>query len=199
MLQVKQGGTFVRTRLMLLCVVLPCLVGVAVDRGACAERAPIGRQIESFSLRDFYGKEHTLDACDANLVVVVFLGTECPLAKLYAPRIEALNKRFGDRSVAFLGINSNMQDGITEISAYAQRHGLSFPVLKDPGNQIANLFEAERTPEVFVLDRERIVRYCGRVDDQYGVGYQRPNPKRADLAIAIEELLAGKAGLRFRH
>jgi len=178
-------------------IVLGCLVGI--DR-VSAEigkqpigKQPIGRQIESFTLRDFYGKEHSLDDCDANLVVVAFLGTQCPLAKLYGPRIEALNQRFGGRSVAFLGINSNTQDAITQISAYARRHSLSFPILKDPANQVADQFEAVRTPEVFVLDRDRIVRYYGRVDDQYGVGYQRPEPKREDLAIALEELLAGKA------
>ena len=53
----------------------------------------------------------------------------------------------------------------------------------------------QRTPEVFVLDRERVVRYRGRIDDQYGfregVGYRRSKPVRNDLAEAIDELLAG--------
>ena len=54
-------------------------------------------------------------------------------------------------------------------------------------------FGAVRTPEVFVLDRERTIRYRGRIDDQYVVGRQRPQPTRRDLAVAFEELLAGKA------
>src|SRR5262249_51250468 len=66
------------------------------------------------------------------------------------------------------------------------------PVLKDLGAEVADKFGAVRTPEVFVLDAERTVRYWGRIDDQYGVGYKRPKPTRRDLAAALEELLAGK-------
>ena len=69
-------------------------------------------------------------------------------------------------------------------------------MLKDAGNKVADQFGAERTPEVFVLDKDRVVRYHGRVDDQYGftdgVGYQRPEATRDDLAEAINELVAGK-------
>src|SRR5206468_1459570 len=57
---------------------------------------------------------------------------------------------------------------------------------------VADQFGAVRTPEVFVLDSKRIIRYWGRIDDQYGVGYTRPKPGRRDLATALEELLDGK-------
>ena len=77
------------------------------------------------------------------------------------------------QGVAFVGINSNQQDSITEVAAHARRMEIPFPVLKDPANEIADRFGAVRTPEVFVLDGDRVVRYWGRIDDQYGVGYQR--------------------------
>ena len=51
---------------------------------------------------------------------------------------------------------------------------------------------AVRTPEVFVLDAGRVVRYWGRIDDQYGVGYIRDEARREDLKTALDELLAGK-------
>ena len=70
---------------------------------------------------------------------------------------------------------------------------LPFPVLKDPGNKIADRFGAVRTPEVFVLDEDRTVRYWGRIDDQYGIGFQKQKANRNDLEVAIDELLAGKA------
>jgi mono/diheme cytochrome c family protein len=56
----------------------------------------------------------------------------------------------------------------------------------------ADQLGAVRTPEVFVLDRDRTVRYHGRIDDQHLVGRQRPAPTREDLKLALEELLAGK-------
>jgi hypothetical protein len=94
--------------------------------------------------------------------------------------------------VAFIGINSNQQDTPTELGHYARRHGITFPLLKDPGNRVADIFSAERTPEVFVLDQLRVVRYWGRVDDQFGVGFARPEPKRRYLADALDSLLMGE-------
>ena len=73
--------------------------------------------------------------------------------------------------MAFVGIDANAQDALTKIAAFAQQHEIDFPILKDLENKVADQFGAERTPEVFVLDQDRVVRYRGRIDDQYGVGY----------------------------
>src|SRR4029450_13520509 len=65
------------------------------------------------------------------------------------------------------------------------------------GQKLADRCGATRTPQVFLLDRERKIRYAGRVDAQFtfgtGVGLAQPQPQRADLETALEELLAGKA------
>ena len=152
-----------------------------------------GEKVGSFALQDFRGKRHSLDdLSDSRLVVIAVLGVECPLAKLYAGRMNSLAREFQSRGVAFLGLNANRHDSITEIAASARHHKISFPILKDAGNRVADALHATRTPEVFVLDEQRIVRYHGRVDDQYGVGYVRDEPTRHDLRTALEELLAGE-------
>ena len=69
---------------------------------------------------------------------------------------------------------------------------MPFPVLKDFDHKAADAFGAKRTPEVFLLDAGRVIRYHGRIDDQYGIGYQRAEPTRHDLKGALDELLAGK-------
>ncbi|MGD9723992.1 MAG: redoxin domain-containing protein [Pirellulales bacterium] len=164
---------------------------------SAADESPIGRKIDNFSLRDYRGKLRSLDEFgSAKLVVVAFVGAECPLARLYAPRLQELQQQFADQQVAFVGVDANRQDSITEVAAYARQHGIEFPLLVDAGNQVADVFGAERTPEVFVLDSERKVRYHGRIDDQYGQGassgYARPKVNARDLAQALTELLAGK-------
>ncbi len=162
------------------------------------DSSPIGKKIDAFSAKDVDGKQHQLsDFADKKLVVVAFMGTECPLAKLYGPRLAALEDEFADKSVALVVVDSNQQDSIAEIAHYARLHGIACPVLKDVNNVIADQFGAIRTPEMFVLDQDRVIRYWGRVDDQFGfqgngIAYQREEPKRRDLAVAIEELLAGK-------
>jgi peroxiredoxin len=158
-----------------------------------AEKSPLGKKIDSFTLQDYRGKEHSLkDLKDSKLVVVAFVGTECPLAKLYGPRLGKLAKEFEAKGVAFFGIDSNSQDQITAIAAYARLHEIGFPILKDLGNKVADQFGAQRTPSVFVLDGERTIRYAGRIDDQYGIGFQKDKPASTDLVNALNELLDGK-------
>src|SRR5206468_2843991 len=108
------------------------------------------------------------------------------------PRLVELAGEFEGRGVAFVGINSNREDALSALGRYARLHHIPFPLLKDVGNVVADRFGAERTPEAFVLDGRRVVRYRGRIDDQYGVGLRRDRPTRRDLAVALEELLAGK-------
>lgn len=160
-------------------------------RGLAADS--LGRVVADFELRDQDGAPHRLrDYADKSVVVVVFLGVECPLAKTYAPRLDELAKQYRSRGVALLAIDSNQQDSTTELAAFARQLKLSYPLLKDPGNRVADQFAAERTPQAFVLDRRQTIRYQGRIDDQYGIGYQRPEPTRRDVAEAIDDLLAGR-------
>jgi len=162
--------------------------------GAEAELSAVNRKISDFTLTDYRGKTVSLsDFQDRDIVVVAFTGTECPLAKLYGPRLQSLQEKYRDRNVAFIGINSNRQDTLTEIAAWARRHDITFPVLKDSGSTAADLFGAVRTPEVYVLDAERKVRYQGRIDDQYGIGLVRDKAGHTWLADAIDALLAGKS------
>lgn len=159
--------------------------------------AAVGRRIENFALPDHLGHEYRLaDFADSQLVVVVFMGIECPLAKLYAPRLAELNERYAPRGVTFLAIDSNRQDSLAELTHFAREYELGFPLLKDAGSGVAAHFAAVRTPQAFVLDRRRVVRYVGRIDDRFGfgdgLGYQRPRAEREDLAVAIDELLAGR-------
>jgi peroxiredoxin len=176
------------------CIAWTTYVGLPTVTLQAATTAAIGRKIKVFALRDYHGKECSLQSFqDAKVVVVAFLGAECPLAGLYGRRLSELQKEYADRSVAFVGIDSNRQDSMTDLAAYARRHQVDFPLLKDPGNKIADVFGAQRTPQVFVLDQSRSIRYAGAIDDQYGVGFQRKKAEQRYLAEAIESLLNGKA------
>lgn len=151
-------------------------------------------KIADFALQDYLGAEHKLsDWQDKELVVVAFLGTECPLAKLYGGRLADMAQEYEHDSVQFVGINSNRQDTLREMAHYATQHKIEFPLLKDSAHKVADQFAAERTPTVYVLDRDRKIRYSGRIDDQFGVGYSRTEVKKNDLVNALEELLGGKA------
>lgn len=155
--------------------------------------ASSSEQFKEFKLQDFWGADYSLSQWDdKRAVVVVFLGTECPLAKLYGQRLTELAQQYEPQGVQFVGILSNRQDSLEEMAHYARLHEIEFPLLKDPGNQVADQLGATRTPEAFVLDPQRVVRYQGRIDDQYGIGFSRAAYSRSHLTAALDELLAGK-------
>lgn len=157
------------------------------------EPAPAGKKIDTFVLKDSAGKAVSLaDFKAQKAVVVLFLGTECPINNNYLPRLAELHKEYADKGVQFLAINANRQDSAERIAKHAKEHAIPFPVLKDEIAAVADRFAAQRTPEAFVLDAERVVRYQGRIDDQFGIGFQRPKPSRRDLAEALDSVLAGK-------
>src|SRR5262245_45486894 len=73
-----------------------------------AVSSPVGKKIDTFEIRDFRGTSHKLeDLAGSKVLVVAFLGTECPLAKLYAPRLQDLAQKYQGKGVQFVGINSN--------------------------------------------------------------------------------------------
>ncbi len=149
--------------------------------------------VPDFSLKDIHRRPRSLDGFkDKKAFVVVFVDTECPLANLYVPTLIELHKEYAGKGVQFLAINSSSQDSFVSVSAHAQERGVPFPVLKDFDQQVADAFGARRTPEAFLLDANRVIRYHGRIDDQYGVGFRRDKPTRRDLKEALDELLAGK-------
>ena len=53
-----------------------------------------------------------------------------------------------------------------KVAGHAKEFGANFPILKDTGNKVADLYQAGRTCEVVVLDDHAVVRYRGAIDDQ---------------------------------
>jgi len=144
-------------------------------------------------MQDTSGKHRTLgEYKNKKAIAVVFVGTECPIANLYFPTLAEMQKRYANKGVQFLAINSNDQDSLAAVVAHARERKLPFPVLKDAEQRAAEAFGARRTPEAFLLDGSRTIHYHGRIDDQYGYLYRRAAPTRTELKDAIEQLLAGK-------
>ncbi len=151
--------------------------------------------VDSFTLKDPRDQKvvRLADLKDRKAVVVVFMGTECPISNQFLTELAELHKAYSGRGVQLLGINSNRQDTPGRVAEHARKHKIPFPVLKDPNNSVADQFGAKRTPEAFVLEPAGRVLYRGRIDDQFGINYQRPGkPTRRDLAAALDEILAGK-------
>ncbi|MDE0469011.1 MAG: redoxin domain-containing protein [Candidatus Poribacteria bacterium] len=160
-------------------------VGLAKEK---IEKVKLDAIVADFTLKDADGEPHALYKLsrDKPATIVLFLATQCPVATDYVERIVALVKTYGEKKVQFIGINSNKQEKIEEISEYNEKHGFEFPVLKDPENKIADYFGARRTPEVFLLDAKRVLRYAGAIDNS------PKEPTRHYLKGALDLVIAGK-------
>jgi mono/diheme cytochrome c family protein len=158
-----------------------------------AKRMAVGQKLAgAFSLRDVRGNRRSLSSFrEPAPWVLAFLGKDCPVSNLYVPRLAELEKRHRAR-VRFAAVYPNENETLDDIAAHALERDLPFLVLKDFGRRLADAIGVERTPEVALLDGDLVLRYRGRIDDQYGVAYRKEKPERAELAQAIDELLAGR-------
>jgi peroxiredoxin len=173
------------------------LLSLAALSAAPAKTGPeavIGRKVSPFRLPANTGQNRSLaDYRDHKAVVLVFLGTQCPIANSYAEPLSQLAAKYDAKGVRFLGVNANPEEDLAAVRQHAQEYRLSFPVLKDEKQALAGQLAASVTPEAFVLDGERVVRYRGRIDDQYASRTRKNSRvKSRDLEAAIEAVLAGR-------
>ena len=146
--------------------------------------------VSDFTLMDYNGKSHTLsDIKDARAIVIMFIATRCPISNDYNKRMVKLYDEYSPKKVSFLAINSNKQEDSEEVKVHAMENKFEFPVLKDPQNKIADKYDAQVTPEVYVVNTDLELLYHGHIDDS-----RRENEVEThSLKNALDEILNGKA------
>ena len=149
----------------------------------------IGAVAPDFTLPDADGKEHSLASLKGKAgTVILFIATQCPVSNAYNARMQKLAEDYRARGVNVVGINSNSTEPAAEVKQHAAANGLNFTILKDPGNQIADRYDAQVTPEAYLLDASGKLVYQGRIDNSR-YGYVITS---TDLRDALEATLAGK-------
>ena len=155
---------------------------------------PLGTSIPPFSLPGVDGKTYTQDTFpDAELLVVIFSCNHCPYVIATEDRMIALQKEYAPR-VRFVLINANddvkyPEDSFDNMVRRAREKGYPFPYLRDESQEVARAYDAACTPDVFVFDRDRRLRYNGRIDDNWKEPH---NVTRQELRTVFEDLLAGR-------
>jgi peroxiredoxin len=172
-------------------IMFTMIVGLAfiITQSTTSANSSIGKAAPDFTLTDLKGQNHSLRDYRGKIVALGFISTNCPISNDYNARMRAIAEDYGKQNAVFLGINSNFNEPVTEIKAHAAKNNLPFTILKDEGNKVADAYGAQRTPEIFLIDNEGIVRYHGRIDNSREV--RRVN--RQDLRAALNELIEGKA------
>jgi peroxiredoxin len=149
----------------------------------------IGQAVANFTLSDVDGKEHSLESLRGkNGTVIIFLSAQCPVVRAYNERIEKLAEDYRARGVNVVGINSNVTETIADIKRHIGDNKFSFVVLRDSGNKVADMLDAQHTPETFFLDASNKLVYHGRIDNNRNAEMVQSN----ELRDAIDATLSGK-------
>ena len=164
----------------------------------------LGAKAPDFDLEGVDGKRHALkDFADAKVLAIVFTCNHCPTAQAYEERLKALVDDYKSKGVAVVAISPNdekslrldelgytdLGDSFEDMKVRARHKKFNYPYLYEGDKTgIARAYGPSATPEIFVFDADRKLRYVGRIDDSE----RESVVKVHDARVAIDALLAGK-------
>ena len=155
----------------------------------------VGDKADDFFLKNVDGKMVSLsDYKDVKGYIVIFTCNHCPYAQMYEERIIALHNKYKPKGFPVIAINPNSplivpDDSFEEMQKRAKEMKYPFPYLFDEEQTVYPKYGATRTPHVFIMDVNRVVRYIGAIDD---------NPELPSMAKkryvedALEAMLRGE-------
>jgi peroxiredoxin len=176
-----------------LTAVVGLLAGVRCLVASRAIGSQIGQVLPDFGLVDVRTCHlHRLSDHEGRVVVIIFTGARSALDDANLPRLSALSAASELRRIDFIAINSDASESIEEVAEHARRLRVTFPVLKDPANRVADLLGARNLYEVLVIDDRRRVRYRGAIEGQIEPATSGGRAPRHYLALALDAVLAGR-------
>ncbi|MBX3009151.1 MAG: thioredoxin family protein [Melioribacteraceae bacterium] len=158
------------------------------------EKLKLGSSMPIFELLSVNGKKvNVKEAEGTKLMLVIFSCNHCPYVQAYEERIKKITSDYKDNLVV-IAINSNdennyPEDSFTNMKLRAEEKGFNFHYLRDETQEVAKLFGATHTPEVFLFNEKRELVFHGKIDDNWQ-DESRVNSNY--LRNAINELLSGK-------
>lgn len=183
-----------------LALVLSALVcaGTAAassDKTDAATGTGIGQRLPQFTapLIDVSGAKPKTTEFDSHktkrATIYIFVGTHCPATTAYAERLTQLEKTYGPKGVDFIYLYPNNEDTEGAALAFHGEKKFTGRLIHDQGARLARLFNAQRTSELFLVNKDGVIVYHGAIDD----ARDPAAVKQRYLATALDELLAGKA------
>ncbi|HEY8929455.1 MAG TPA: redoxin domain-containing protein [Mucilaginibacter sp.] len=165
----------------------------------------IGETAPDFSLPGIDGKTYTLASFkSAKVLVIVFMCNHCPTSQAYENRVIKMTSDYASKGVAVVAINPNnpaglrldelgysdLSDSFDDMKIRAKNAGFNFPYLYDGETEVTSKkYGPVATPHIFVFDKDRKLRYNGRIDDMENPA---KTPHSLDARNAIDAVLAGK-------
>ena len=148
---------------------------------------PINQPAPEFSLPDLSGVHHRLEESRGRVVILNFWSAECPWVERADQELLSYLAGWGE-AVVLWSVASNTNEPDELLAQASAERGLP-GVLRDEGHQVADLYGAQITPHLYVIDTQGVLRYQGALDD---VSFRQREPNRFYLRQAVEAVLAGR-------
>lgn len=152
----------------------------------------IGSLAIDFKLKGVNGKIYSLDTfASKSVIVLIFMCNHCPYVQAVVNRFVLLQSKYADKNVQLIGISSNdvesyPEDSFENMIVFSKERKINFPYLIDENQSTAKNYDAVCTPDIYVYDSSRILKYRGRLDDNWK---EEDKVIRKDLESAIESIL----------
>jgi peroxiredoxin len=191
-------------RIISIFILLSVITSVSSAQDQEVKPLKTGTQAPDFQLQGIDGKIYSLASFqDYDILVIIFTANHCPTAQAYEERILQLDKDYRSKKVQVVAVSSNnpealrldemgytdLGDSMEDMKIRASDKKFTFPYLYDGDRQeMAKAYGPESTPHIFILDKNRMIRYSGRIDDN-------EDPEKIsqhDTRNALEALLNGK-------
>jgi peroxiredoxin len=186
---------FAPMRKLLLSLVGLALVASPAFAGKYNKKVSVGEKAPTFSgIPAVIGDQDasvTLSDIKEDVVVLVFLGNHCPVVRAYEDRIIDFVNDYKGKSVKVVGVSVNAidDDRLPAIRKYVKEKGSNYVYGFDESQQIGRDYGATNTPQFFVLDKDRVIRYMGAMDDNT----TETKVTKQYLRKAVDTLLDGKS------
>ena len=147
----------------------------------------LGAAVSDFTVQDMQGRSFNYHRAKGSVTVVMFFSTRCPISNAFNYRRNTTYRDYKKRA-RFIIVDSNSNESLAEVKAYASQVGFDFPVYKDVNNVVADRFGVLTTTDTFVLDSSGVMQYRGYVEDSPVAA----RSTKQGLRLAIDAVLAGK-------
>jgi len=176
-----------------------CAVAALTLTAPAFADATVGEAAPQFELTHVKtGNTHQLSDFNDKIVVVVFQSINCPWDKMrpeggYQRVLAPMAEQYADQGVQFLAINSNKTESMEQVASYFEKHNMPYPILKDPGNEIADAYGAQTTPHVFVISPgDQVLLYKGGIEEVPGSPKQCGQMGKQYLKPVLDAVIAGE-------
>ncbi len=207
---IRSGDSTLPTILTMKNFITACVAGLFFFMGLAVraedfKTLEIGSKAPDFSLKGVDDKHYSLSSFSSSpVLVIVFTCNHCPTAQAYEDRLIDFTDQYKSKGVQLVAISPNadaavrldelgytdLSDSFDEMKVRSKDKGYNFPYLYDGETQaVAELYGPTTTPHAFVFDKDRVLKYVGRIDDDEHIG----KAKKFDLKAAVDDLVAGQA------